>query len=76
MYSDPDDDGFVSIPECAERMGLSVEQVWDLIESHALAAQRYGGWGEILCQPAILSGATSGPVTPPPDKPKRRLSRK
>jgi hypothetical protein len=53
------DDDFVSIPECAQRMGISVDEVWELVDRHALKAYRYAGWGEPLVQPAILSGAAA-----------------
>ncbi|MCV7179539.1 hypothetical protein [Mycolicibacterium sphagni] len=49
------DDDFVSIEECGQRMGLTSDQVVDLIERHALRAYRYGGWGEVMVQPAIVN---------------------
>lgn len=57
---DDDEDWFVPVPECAERMGITVEQLWGLIESHALRAHRWGGWGDVMVQPAIVSGAGLG----------------
>ena len=38
-----DDDGFVSVEECAQRMGLTVDEIWDLVEGRALRARRWGG---------------------------------
>jgi hypothetical protein len=52
---DPDEDGFVSVEECAARMNISVNDVFDLVDSHALRAYRWGGWGEVFVQPAILT---------------------
>jgi predicted DNA-binding transcriptional regulator AlpA len=54
---DPEDEGFVSVEECAKRMGISVNDVWDLIDSRALRAYRYAGWGDTVVQPAILTGS-------------------
>ncbi len=54
---DPYTDDYVSVEECAKRMNISVEQVFELVSSHALRAYRWGGWGDVLVQPAILSGA-------------------
>ena len=50
-------DSYVPLDEAATRMALPVERVLELIEQGALRAYRYAGWGEILVQPAILSGA-------------------
>lgn len=52
-------DDYVSVDECAERMNLTAEQVWDLIAAHALRAYRWAGWGEVLVQPALLTGAVT-----------------
>ena len=52
---DSDDDGFVPLDEAARRMNLTVEQVLDLVNQHVLRAYRWGGWGEILVQPAITN---------------------
>ncbi|MFB1295790.1 hypothetical protein ACAG24_009765 [Mycobacterium sp. pW049] len=52
---DPDDDGgFVPIEECADRLGLSVAQVLDLVQHRVLRAVDYG-MGLIYVQPAIIS---------------------
>ena len=52
------DETYVSIETCAERMGLSVGQVMDLVSSHVLKARR---WGAHLfeVQPAIVPGITT-----------------
>jgi hypothetical protein len=67
MRTDPEDDGFVSVAECAKRMGISVNDVFDLVDSHALRAYRWGGWGEVFVQPAILT---------PPSFPPRKVELK
>jgi hypothetical protein len=54
-----DDDGFVSLPECAARMGISSDEVWDLIERHASRAYGYGGWDEPLVRLALTNIAPS-----------------
>ncbi|ORA82091.1 hypothetical protein [Mycobacterium malmoense] len=56
---DPYGDDYVSVEECAKRMNITTEQVFELVSSHALRAYRWGGWGDIVVQPAILSGAPS-----------------
>jgi hypothetical protein len=58
-----DDDGFVAIDEAAQRMDLTVEQVMELVEKHALRAYRWGGWGQVMVEPAITN------VTPARRKP-------
>ncbi|MCU1701370.1 MAG: hypothetical protein JWR34_7433 [Mycobacterium sp.] len=50
-----DEDRFVPVEVAARRMGLTVEQVMELVERHALRARRYGGWGEIEVEPAIVN---------------------
>ncbi len=59
-----DDDGFVPAEECAQRMGITVAQVDDLVRRGALAVRREG-WA-VLVQPAIVN------VTPRPEKPSPR----
>ena len=66
------DEDFVSIPECAQRMGISVDECWDLVENHSLRAYRWGGWGEVLAQPAILSGAVARKRNPARTQAKRK----
>jgi hypothetical protein len=50
-----DDDTFVPVDECAERMGLTVAEVMDLVKRKALRARRYGAWGQLEVQPAITN---------------------
>ena len=59
---DDDRDRFVPGEVAAKRMGITVEQVMDLVSQHALRASRYGGWGPPEVEPAILN------VRPPPPK--------
>jgi hypothetical protein len=55
MYDDYADGTFVSVEECAKRMNLTTDEVWDLVESRALHACRYGGWGDLLVEPALVN---------------------
>jgi hypothetical protein len=50
-----DDDDFVPIDEAATRMGLTTEQVMELVTSGGLRARRYGGWGQVEVEPAIVN---------------------
>ena len=53
---DPDKHAdFLDIDECADRMGLSVHQVWDLVERGALRSFRLGHARMPLVQPAITN---------------------
>jgi hypothetical protein len=65
-----DDDTFVPVDECAERLGITVPEVMDLVERRVLRARRYAGWRldveYIEVQPAIVVGYTDTP------KPKQR----
>lgn len=45
------DDGFLPLDECAERMGITVQRVVELVRRGILRADRDG-----YVQPAILSG--------------------
>lgn len=48
-------DGYIEIPECAARMGLSNNAVIDLINARVLRAVDLGSL--VLVEPAILSGS-------------------
>lgn len=50
-----DRDGYVSVEECARRMNLSPPQVMELVSKQALRAYRWGGWGEVLVEPAVVN---------------------
>jgi hypothetical protein len=49
------DDSYVPVDEAAVLMGLTAAQVLDLVERRALRAVRWGGWGQIMVQPAIVN---------------------
>lgn len=49
---DPYDDGYLTVEECAERMGITAQRVVDLVKRGVLRASRDG-----LVQPAIVSGS-------------------
>jgi hypothetical protein len=61
-----DDDGFLPLDECARRMNMTEEQVLGLVAKHALRARRYGGWGPIEVEPAIVNVAPSKAAKRPP----------
>lgn len=46
------DDGFLTVEECAARMGITAERVVDYVKRGVLRADREG-----YVQPAIVSGA-------------------
>lgn len=46
------DDGYLTVEDCAARMGITVERVVELVKRGILRADRDG-----YVQPAILSGA-------------------
>lgn len=52
------DDGrdFLDVDECAKRMGISINEVMDLVRIRALRAIDYG-YGLLFVEPAILSGS-------------------
>ncbi|MDT5372173.1 MAG: hypothetical protein QOC62_6604 [Mycobacterium sp.] len=62
MYDDGDDT-YVSVEECATRMGLTVQQVVEAVNSRTLRARRYGGWS-LEVEPAILTNVVA-PVPGP-----------
>ncbi|BBY41808.1 hypothetical protein [Mycolicibacterium celeriflavum] len=58
---DPERHGdFLDVEDCAERMGLSVKQVMDLVRRGALRSLPIG-FGELLVEPAIVTGAVTTP---------------
>lgn len=64
MYGDHelDDETFVSVDECAARLGLSVRQVEELAAKGLLRARRHGGW-LLEVQPALIRGVTTSTST-------------
>ena len=50
------DDDYVPLAECARRMGVSEEQVELWVMARVLKAYS-DGWGSVMVQPALLSGA-------------------
>ncbi len=53
------DDGYLPLDECAERLGLSVSRVQELVTARVLRA--YGGaYGQVMVQPALIAGVTTG----------------
>jgi hypothetical protein len=56
--STDDDDDFLPVEECAQRLGLTVERVMELVSQHVLRARRYGGW-LLEVQPALIDGITT-----------------
>lgn len=51
------DDGYLPIEECAERLGMSVARVEELVQQRVLKA--YGGDFGVMVQPALVSGVTT-----------------
>ena len=49
-------DDYVSVEDCAHRLGLSKKRVMELVEHRVLKAH----WdGELLVQPALVNGVTT-----------------
>ena len=48
---------FMSVEECAKRMGITTERVRQLMKLRVLRT-RYG-WGDVLVQPACVAGYTA-----------------
>jgi hypothetical protein len=55
-----DDDGYLPVQQCAERMGITVEQLMALIQDKVVKARRWGGWA-LEAEPAIIPGLTARP---------------
>lgn len=55
-----ENDDFVNLKECAEKMGLAVEQVTRLVRCGALRSIPMGFGAAPLVQPAILTGSVPG----------------
>jgi hypothetical protein len=51
------DDGYVTVQECAQRLGMSPKQVRELVERRVLKA-RFDGYG-VMVQPALIRGVTA-----------------
>jgi hypothetical protein len=51
------DDGYVSIQEAAQRLGISQKRVLELVQLRVLKA-RHDGWG-LTVQPALIRGVTA-----------------
>jgi hypothetical protein len=64
MYDDDIDDTYVPIEECADRLGLSVPEVEDLVAKGLLRARRNGGW-LLEVQPALIPGVTTSTAPKP-----------
>jgi hypothetical protein len=47
---------FMSVEECAQRMGCTTERVRQLIKLRVLRT-RYA-WGDVMVQPAVVAGWT------------------
>jgi biotin operon repressor len=51
-------DDYVSVEECAKRLGISTARVEELVEQRVLKA-RWDGY--TVVQPALIAGVTTGP---------------
>ena len=60
MFHDGDlfDDGYLPIEECAQRLGLSVARVKELVAQRVLRA--YSNGYDTMVQPALIRGVTTG----------------
>lgn len=59
MYHDGDlfDDGYVPVEECAQRLGISVARVKQLVQQRVLRA--YSDGYDLMVQPALIRGVTT-----------------
>lgn len=55
-----EEDTYLPVHECAERMGITVEQLMQLVQDKVVKARRWGGW-LLEAEPAIIPGLTSAP---------------
>ena len=71
MIDDDIDETYLPVDECADRLGLSVPEVMELVTKEVLKSRRYGGW-LLEVQPALIPGVTTSTTTKPKRAPKKK----